>query len=207
MKQYHGLLRSYSRQARKYDRAWAHYNQKTLRATLEAMPWDGLTRILDVSCGTGLLEEAARSLHPETQIIGVDICAAMLAEARKKLMGGDRVVLINAAAEALPFAEGSFDAVVSANSFHFYRSPSQALREFHRVLRPGGWLVVVDWCDDYLACKFCDRVLRILDPAHFRTYGMKQCQTLLTEAGFRIELGRRFKIDWLWGLMAHRAQA
>ena len=71
----------------------------------------------------------------------------------------------------------------------------------------GGWLVVTDWRDDYLACKVCDWVLRLVDPAHFRMYGMKQCQALLAEAGFHLDRAQRFKVDWLWGLLTHRARA
>jgi hypothetical protein len=66
--------------------------------------------------------------------------------------------------------------------------------------------VLTDWCDDYLACKILDRILRVVDRAHFRTYGLKQCEDLLTELGFQIEMARRFKIDWLWGLMTLQAR-
>ena len=207
MKDHSALIRSYARQARQYDYRWARYNRATLRATLDAVPWERLRKILNVSCGTGLLEEAVQALQPGKEIVGVDISMAMLEQARRKLTGAHEIRLVNAAAEALPFAEASFDAVLCANSFHFYRQPERVLQEFHRVLRAGGCLVVVDWCDDYLACKICDRLLRLVDPAHFRTYGMKECQRLLTAANFEIELGQRFKIDWLWGLMTFRAHA
>lgn len=205
MKNHYALIRSYASQARHYDRRWAHYNRATLGATLEAVPWESMRKLLNVSCGTGLLEEAVQPLRPGVEIVGVDISMAMLEQARRKLAGAQRTLLVNAAAEALPFAEASFDTVVCANSFHYYRQPERVLQEFHRVLRAGGCLVVVDWCDDYLACKICDRLLRLVDPAHYRAYGMEEFQRLLTTANFDVELGQRFKIDWLWGLMTYRA--
>ena len=66
---------------------------------------------------------------------------------------------------------------------------------------------MTDWCDDYLACRMCDWVLRLVDKAHFRTYSMNGCERLLRQAGFQIDTARRFKIDWLWGLMTVRATA
>jgi len=207
VKNYSRLVKSYSRQARGYDRRWLHYNRETLRATLETIPWGHLARILDVSCGTGLLEEAVRRLHPDTKVVGIDISPAMLEEARRKLAGAERVMLVNGAAEVLPFAAGSFDAVICANSLHYYREPMQALSEFHRVVHADGWVVVVDWCHDYLSCKIFGLVLPVVDRAYYRMYGMEQCREMLTQAGFQVEFARRFKIDWLWGLMAQRAHA
>jgi ubiquinone/menaquinone biosynthesis C-methylase UbiE len=207
LKGYKPLVRSYARQAESYDRRWRRYNEATLQATTEAMPWGGLRHVLDVGCGTGLLEQDIQGLRPETQIIGIDIAPAMLNQARRKFGADAPVFFVNAVAENLPFASGSFDAVVCANSFHCFRQPSRVLSEFRRLLCPGGWLVLTDWCDDYLACKVCNWVLQVVDRAHFRMYGMRQCRELLTHAGFHVDLARRFKIDWLWGLMTHRARA
>ncbi len=74
------------------------------------------------------------------------------------------------------------------------------VKEMLRVLRPGGSLVITDWCDDYLACRVCDRVLRVLSAAHFRTYRERECRELLQAAGVGAVLTQRYKINWLWGL-------
>ena len=70
-----------------------------------------------------------------------------------------------------------------------------------RVLRPGGQLVLIDWCDDYLSCKVCSLWLRLADAAFYRTYTLRRCDALLREARLEIVSAERFRINWLWGMM------
>lgn len=70
-----------------------------------------------------------------------------------------------------------------------------------RVLRPGGTLLLIDWCDDYLSCKLCSYWLRISDAAFYRTYSLHSCDDLLRAAQFEMMSSERFRINWLWGLM------
>lgn len=95
-------------------------------------------KIADIACGTGLLSDRIeRELHPEA-IYGVDMSAGMLAQARAR---SDRVQWLRGPAEQLPFDDGCLDAVVTTSAFHFFDQPA-ALREFHRVLAPGGLAAV-----------------------------------------------------------------
>ena len=114
---------------------------------------------------------------------------------------GKRVGWVQAEAGKLPLADSSFDGVVCANSFHYFRRPEAALAEVRRVLRPGGSLVLVDWCDDYVTCKLCSWWLRWTDTAFFRTYALGECRALLEQAGFSVVRHHRFRVGWLWGLM------
>ncbi len=204
---YRDLLRSYAWHAPRYDRRWRRYNDATLHATIEVVSWYAVHRLLDVGCGTGLLETAARPLNRNIWLVGADLSLQMLQQAASKFERSERLSWTNALAEALPFADGSFDCIVCANCFHYFRRPSHSLEEFRRVLAAGGQLVLTDWCDDFLACKICDFLLRAGDGTHFRMYGLRGCEALLREAGFQIEIARRFKINWLWGLMTLRARA
>ena len=70
-KVYESLLKSYAQHALAYDRRWRYYNDATLRATVEAVPWERLGRVLDVACGTGLLEDKAQHMHPQIRMVGV----------------------------------------------------------------------------------------------------------------------------------------
>jgi len=76
-------------------------------------------------------------LHPD-QVYGVDMSDGMLAQARAR---SSEVQWRKGPAEHLPFDDGALDAVVTTSAFHFFDQPA-ALREFHRVLAPGGLAAV-----------------------------------------------------------------
>ncbi len=195
----------YDAVASAYERRWSGYVEASVRATLQRLEVGAGERLLDVGCGTGLLLARLAEALPAVQLAGVDLSPAMLAEARGRLPA--RAILAAADAESLPFAAGSFDVVVSSSSFHYWPAPEQGLRQIRKVLRPGGRVVITDWCDDYLACRVCDRLLRLVDSAHRRIFGRDECAALLAAANYRITAVERYRISWLWGLMTAVARA
>lgn len=110
-------------------------------------PVDG-KRVLEVGCGTGeLLRAVSRGARP-ARLVGLDPDPAMLAQAEAKLRAaGVEAELTRGFAEGLPFADGAFDLVLSSLMLHHLDAPTKraALREWRRVLAPGGALVLVDF--------------------------------------------------------------
>ena len=97
-------------------------------------------RVLDVACGTGALTTAvAARVGPSGAVLGLDANPEMLAVARRKHA---HIEWHDGRAESLPFADASFDAVVSQFGLMFFDDRVGALREMQRVLRPGGHLAV-----------------------------------------------------------------
>lgn len=96
--------------------------------------------LLDVGCGTGALAMAAaeRAL-PSGRVVGLDASEEMLSVARRK---SSVVEWVRGQAEALPFADASFDKVLSQFALMLFEQPSRALAQMWRVLRPRGRLVV-----------------------------------------------------------------
>ena len=110
----------------------------------------GATRILDIGCGTGALVAEVVARWPSARVTGVDISAGMLAIAARTVDAlpdgaGDRVTLVGAPANRLPFTDGAFDVVVSAFVLQLVPSRPRALREARRVLVPDGSLATVGW--------------------------------------------------------------
>ena len=100
-------------------------------------------RVLDVACGTGILARAAaKRVGANGAVIGLDVNDGMLAVAAKK---APDIEWRQGKAEALPFEDNHFDAVVSQFGLMFFETRQAAIREMYRVLRPGGHLAIAVW--------------------------------------------------------------
>lgn len=102
-------------------------------------------RILDVATGTGITARACARRGAE--VTGIDIAAGLL-EAARTLSGDLPIDYRPGDAEALPFPDASFDAVVSTFGVMFASRPEAAARELARVCRPGGRLALATWTPD-----------------------------------------------------------
>jgi len=93
-------------------------------------------RVLDVACGAGAVTARICQRVRGGEIMAVDISPRFLDLTRQRL--GDRVHLIRAPAEALVFADGTFDVVTMGDALVYLGDPRRGLAEARRVLRPGG---------------------------------------------------------------------
>ncbi len=113
-----------------------HFGVITAQAAdplLDALEVGPGTRLLEVACGTGHL--ACVAAERGAAAVGMDFVPGMVAEARRRHPG---VEFREGDAEALPFADASFDAVVCSFGLHHFGRPQNALAEAYRVLVPGG---------------------------------------------------------------------
>lgn len=105
--------------------------------------------VLDVGCGTGSLAIAARRRVGVTGVVaGIDASPAMIARARHKARKAKlEIDLRTAIIEALPFADATFDVVLSSMMLHHLprTARSDGAREMQRVLKPGGRVLAVDF--------------------------------------------------------------
>ena len=196
------VRQEYTRLAPEYEDRWTRYVRRSTARTLRHLELAPGQALADLGCGTGALLEAVGTAPggDGVRAIGLDVTPRMLAQARRRLPAA--IPLVAADAGALPLGRATLDTVVSVSSFHYWPDPSGALAEIRRVLRPDGRLVITDWCDDFLGCKLLDRWLRLTRRAYHRIYGSRECAGLLEQAGFRAKVVERYKVTWLWGLMA-----
>ncbi|NBW93579.1 MAG: bifunctional demethylmenaquinone methyltransferase/2-methoxy-6-polyprenyl-1,4-benzoquinol methylase UbiE [Bacteroidetes bacterium] len=122
------------------DQQW---RRVVMKEVLDSQP----QRLLDVATGTAdLALMAARKGVP--QVIGVDIADQMLDVGRRKVSKADldgRVELLNGDAEKLPFSDKQFDVATVAFGVRNFEDLAAGLHQIHRVLRPGGKLVVLEF--------------------------------------------------------------
>ncbi|MFC6837182.1 methyltransferase domain-containing protein [Halomarina ordinaria] len=97
--------------------------------------------VLDVGCGTGFATEGL--LERTENVHGLDQSVHQLEKAWAKFGKNEQVRFYRGDAERLPFADDTFDALWSSGSIEYWPNPVDALREFRRVVRPGGPVLVV----------------------------------------------------------------
>jgi arsenite methyltransferase len=129
---------------------------KAIHRILDNIPWRGDENVLDVGCGRGLFLIAAAKRLKNGKATGVDIwrsedLSGNTAEAaiiNAKAEGlANRIKIENTDARKLPFGANSFDVVVSSLAIHNIDGSTErakALREISRVLKPGGYLAILD---------------------------------------------------------------
>lgn len=144
---------------------------------------------LDVATGGGhtavFLARAGWSVTASDLAPGMlDACARLAAES------GVTVRTASHPAEELPYADESFDLVTCRVAAHHFSSPSAFVREVARVLRPGGWFLLIDGTvpdGEREAAEWLHAVEKWRDPSHGRFLPPAEWQGLCGEAGLRVE--------------------
>jgi SAM-dependent methyltransferase len=140
----------------------------------------GCKRILDAGCGNGRYSRfLLRRADPDALITAFDYSQGMLLRARKRL-GTDRVTQAAADLTRLPYADGSFDAVVCGWVLEHLPDPHPGLRELARVMRPGGKLLLLA-TEDTFNGAICSRLW------HCRTYNRADLRKVCAEFGLSWE--------------------
>ena len=131
-----------------YDPFTLLFGARTVhRRLLEAADLQPGHQVLEIGCGTGNLTLLAKARQPGATVVGLDPDDASLARARRKARRRRLDVRLDrGVAEELPYADGSVDRLLAAFMLHHVPAAQRetALREAHRVLRPGGELHLVD---------------------------------------------------------------
>jgi SAM-dependent methyltransferase len=128
-----------------YGRFMGRFSEPLAEQFVELVELAGLSagqRALDVGCGPGALTARLVERLGVDAVTGLDPSASFVAAARARFPGLD---VREAKAEALPFADDSFDAVLAQLVVHFMNDPVTGLREMGRVARPGGIVAACVW--------------------------------------------------------------
>lgn len=141
--------------------------------------------LLDVGCGTGVFLKRVCDLYPSSDVWGLDSCREMIERGRQASEDAAcRINWIQGDSEKLPFTNGRFDIVTCANSFHHYPDQLAAVAEMHRVLRPGGRLLVLDGYRDRLWGRFIYDVCVGAVEGAVHHASARRFRELFTQAGF-----------------------
>jgi ubiquinone/menaquinone biosynthesis C-methylase UbiE len=173
-----------------------HYVSSPIHAQGEDLAWlqeqceaEHGMRLLDVATGGG---HVAKLFAPIVQqVTAYDLTEEMLEQAKAFVSksGYGNVRFIRGDAEHMPFADGEYDRVVCRIAAHHFPDVTAFLREAHRVLRPGGCLLLIDNVspekDEY--DEWYNRIERRRDPSHYRAWKKSEWIRFAEEAGFTVE--------------------
>lgn len=172
-------------QASAYLTSQVHASGKDLERLKMRLAFFPHARLLDVGCGAGHASFIAASQVKD--VIAYDLSADMLETvgnaARER--GLNNLQTRQGYAESLPFADESFDIVISRYSAHHWQDVGQALREIKRVLRPGGTVIVMDVMSPGNAVLdiWLQTIEALRDTSHVKNYSSGEWSTMFSDAG------------------------
>ena len=153
-------------------------------------------RVLDLGCGGGHVTFAAAPHARE--VVAYDLSADLLATVARaaRERGLANVATQQGVVESLPFADASFDMVLTRYSAHHWRDHDAALREAARVLKPGG---VAGFADSIspgtpLLDTFYQAIELLRDCSHVRSYSAAEWQAALARAGLTVATTKRMRV-------------
>jgi len=192
----------WERVALPYRDAFSSLTTQAIPALLDAVGAGPGVRLLDAACGPG--DAAAAAAARGAQATGLDFAAAMVAQASRL---HPAIAFRVGDAEALPFPDAIFDAVVINFGVLHFADPDRALAEAHRVLRPEGRLAFTAWAPPERAIGFA-LVLEAIEghgrmdvplpegPPFFRFADPEESRRALTAAGFPRPEVRELPLRW-----------
>lgn len=195
--------RIYDEEAARYDRGMEVVERVWLAGGRAWLGARASGRILDVAIGTGLTLPHYRR---DAVVTGVDVSRGMLAVARRRAAElGRGVELHEGDAQQLPFADASFDTVVCALALCCVPDPARAVAEMHRVLVPGGRLLLLDHIGSSWPPLRWGQLL--VEQVTVRTAGehfTRRSLPLVVAAGFAIDEVERLKAGTVERLSASK---
>ncbi len=195
------VQRQFGAMAAAYGTSAVHAGGPDLEAMLAAANLRGDERVLDVGSGAG---HTALAFAPRVaSVLAIDLTESMLEEGRRRAAerGLANATFQRGDAENLPVPDGAFDVVTCRYAAHHVPRPEAAVREWARVLAPGGRLLLVDVVspEDYAADTVLNAIEVLRDPSHVRDHTVPQWIAMLAAAGLEAEEVERFPLRLEFG--------
>lgn len=176
---------------RAFDQRAAHYDDSAMHRALaaavaESLDLDGVETVVDIATGTGLVLRALDRSRAAagTRLVGTDISPGMLRVARRELPSAEWV---EADAAHLPVADSSVDIVTCVTALHIIPDVPAALREWARVLKPGGRLITASFTSPHLGATTQPSSTRPYPRDHEPYASVESITTTFEPHGFELD--------------------
>jgi ubiquinone/menaquinone biosynthesis C-methylase UbiE len=177
------IIDQFSKQAGAYTAITAHSD--ALDRLLQISRVQADDTVLDIACGSGIV--ACAFATQASHVTGIDITAAMIAEAKKtqQQKGLSNMQWQIGEVTSLPYDNESFSIVVSRFGFHHFQEPAAVLAEMTRVCQPGGRVLVVDVALPAAKVDAYNRMEKLRDPSHTAALTQNHFLELFNQAGLQ----------------------
>ena len=200
------VQRQFGAVAAAYGTSAVHAGGPDLEAMLAAADLRGDERVLDVGAGAG---HTALAFAPRVaSVLAIDLTPSMLEEGRRLASerGIANIAFERGDAEHLPVPDGAFDIVTCRYAAHHFPHPEAAVREWARVLAPGGRVLLVDVVspEDHATDTVLNAAEVLRDPSHVRDHTVAQWIAMLAEARLAAHEVERFPLRLPFGPWVER---
>ena len=180
---------SFSAQAKDFESERMNFSkQEYLDYTIRAIQARKTDALLDAAAGTGA---CGRSLSPlVASVVCLDATAAMLQQGRAMAEAGglSNIRFVQGYVEQIPYPDAAFDIVITRLAFHHFPEMERPFMELHRVLKPGGKLVIIDMeaAEEDLRDRE-DRIETMRDPSHVKNRSRGEFAALYERYGYSVK--------------------
>jgi len=190
----------FARHARAYAESHTHKHGKDLQSLLELVPFKPGDRVLDVATGPGHVAFALTPIVHE--VVGLDFTAEMGDQFRQEAQarGIDNASFVLGDVHHLPFDAQTFHHVTCRRAAHHFNDVAKAVQEMMRVLKPGGFLAIIDMTtpDEKEVNAFINALEIARDPSHRHALAPAEWQKVVREQGGEVKHCEVYEEAFAW---------
>lgn len=167
-----------------YDKSLSGYNpRKNYKKIIEKLDIKKDYTILDVGCGTGEILNKIASYDTNVKLFGLDISPCMIKMAKKNKL--KKINYICGDSEKIPFKDNTFDILITSESFHHYPNPQKVIKEFKRVLKHNGELILCDMYRPIIIRNIMNIAFKFTNTGDVKIYNKKEIIKLLNDNNYQ----------------------
>lgn len=155
--------------------------------------------ILDIGCGGGRTVNSMASIAKDGKVFGIDYsldCVKWSKNYNKDFIHNNKVEILHASVEKLPFEDNKFDIVTAVETIYFWPNITENFKEVNRTLKPSGEFIVI--CEMYSSERFKERNDELVSISNMNLYAPNELESLLKDAGFsKITIDLVEEKNWL----------
>ena len=175
--------RNFDKQAKVYDNSiYSMYPRKCYKSVIDEINNIMFNKLIDIGCGTG--EILNRIANDKDKYYGLDLSSKMLEIAKKK-NNSKNITYINGDSEKIPFKDNYFDLITCVESFHHYPNPNNVSKEFNRILKKNGYVIICDMYRKQPLRFFYNILMKVVNTGDVKIYTIKEIKSIFESNGFK----------------------